>query len=229
MVERPRIEEKAQIAEKKILCFLHFRYANSEDVIFTRKELNKQIRGINPRIINFALESLVIDKRVDTEDVEEEGIYVTGHMISRAGIAWVESLHDDEYEEISQEIEFLDSEQPVPTNPQVVESSQIAWEPLPINRESPTFREAENAVENAISEIEGNNGYAETEPEERNHIVASLKDGFKQFREGLPSRDQLVAYLLSPLRFIAKKFADAAMGISAKEAVEKLLTWLGSL
>jgi hypothetical protein len=46
------------------------------------------------------------------------------------------------------------------------------WEPLAIDRDNPAYKEAVAASEAALREIEGSNGYATTEPEERNAIVA---------------------------------------------------------
>ena len=101
------------------------------------------------------------------------------------------------------------------------------WEPLPLERHSKKFDEAVSATESALREIEGNNGYAESAPEERDRVVWSLKEGLKHMREGLPSRDQVIAYALKPLKFVAEKFAGASMGEMAKAAVKALLAWLG--
>ena len=106
-------------------------------------------------------------------------------------------------------------------------SDGLAWEPLPLDRELDIYRHTNAAVEEALETIEGNNGYAESEPEERQQIVSSIKEGLKQFRDGLPSRSQLVSLLVEPLRFIANKFSSAAMGEAAKIAVNALAKLLG--
>ena len=82
-------------------------------------------------------------------------------------------------------------------------------------------------TEAALSEISGNNGYAESESEERDRIVWSVGEGLNQIKEGLPDREQVKAMLVKPLRFISEKFAGASMGEIAKAAVKALMTWLG--
>jgi hypothetical protein len=61
------------------------------------------------------------------------------------------------------------------------------WEPLAIDRENPAFKEAVTVSEAALREIEGNNGYAVREPQERNGIVAMLKGAIAAIKEGSPS------------------------------------------
>lgn len=104
--------------------------------------------------------------------------------------------------------------------------STEAWEPLQIDRGSGTYRGAIDAVEAAAEAIEGSNGYAESEPDERNGIVHTIRGTLRAVKEGFPSRKSIVHGLLVPLRFIATKFTGAAMGEAAKRAVAALITWL---
>jgi hypothetical protein len=100
------------------------------------------------------------------------------------------------------------------------------WEPLPLERHTQEAIEAIETTEAALREIEQNNGYASTEPDERNGIVESIKGTLRAIKGGFPSKNVIVAGLLAPLKFIAKKFSEASMGEAAKIAVAALIKWL---
>jgi hypothetical protein len=103
------------------------------------------------------------------------------------------------------------------------------WTPLKIDRDSEDFKEAVTASEAALREIEGSNGYATTEPEERNGIISVLRGTIDAIKKGSPSRAAVVHGLLWPLKFIAKKFAETTMGEISKVAAAKVMEWLSSL
>lgn len=100
------------------------------------------------------------------------------------------------------------------------------WEPLPIERESQDAKDAIEKSEIALSEIEQSNGYAATSPDERNGIVQVIRGTLSAIKSGFPSREAIISGLLAPLRFIAKKFAEASMGEAAKIAVLAIIKWL---
>jgi hypothetical protein len=189
--------------------------------------LNFAIKNLRKR--NFIVQVGTASGNLGCEITQEGYVYVRYRL----------SLSDSAISQYSSDANWLSrDEQPSDDAPEVKENYEepVAlknkdddiWEPLPVDREVQEFKEADEAVEIALSEIEGNNGYAESEPKERNHIVFSIREGLRQMREGLPSRAQVVANLIEPLKKIAKKFSDAAMGIAAKASVEKLLAWLGT-
>lgn len=113
--------------------------------------------------------------------------------------------------------------------PTITSPGEEQWEPLLIDRESPHFDAAANELENVIEVIEGDNGYADSEPDERNHIVASLRHGLERMREGLPSLQQVRGLILGPLNFVAQKFVGTAMGVASKAAIEKIIQWIATL
>jgi hypothetical protein len=96
------------------------------------------------------------------------------------------------------------------------------WEPLPIDRTSVEYKEAVEASEAALREIETSNGYAASAPEERNSIVETIKGNIAALKFGFPSRRSILEGLLRPFQFISKKFAEASIGEAAKIAVVKL-------
>ena len=103
------------------------------------------------------------------------------------------------------------------------------WEPLPLDRESSEFKEAMGYSDFALDQIASNNGYAATEPEERNGIVETIRGTIKAIWSGFPSRSQIHAGLIAPLKFIVRKFGDAAMGEAAKQALIAIATWLAKI
>ena len=103
------------------------------------------------------------------------------------------------------------------------------WEPLKIDRGTREYGEAVAAVEEALGVIESDNGYAASEPEERNQIIWSIREGIRTIKENLPSYAQIQSMVEQPLRFISKKFAETAMGEIAKKALGYLFTWLSGL
>lgn len=229
MVKRPQIIETSNATKGKLLCFLHYRYANSDDIVFTAKEIAGLIKGTNGRIISFALQELDNEQLVESESVKEESNIVQGYSITRAGIMTVESWDNDTYDRMSEGVNFLDESGATDSDSSLADGEsrqEEEWEPLPLERSGEKYEAAATSVETALEEIEGNNGYASTEPEERNQIIWSIKNGLSQIRDGLPNREQVTTMLLKPLRYIARKFADASMGEAAKAAVSKLLIWL---
>jgi hypothetical protein len=131
----------------------------------------------------------------------------------------------DELEKKFQQAEG-DDEQPVANTEDVIDAEEDTWSPLQIDRESAEAKDAIQKSEGALKEIEQSNGYASSDMEERNGIVTSIKGALDSIKLGSPSRQFIVAGLLAPLKFIAKKFSEASMGEAAKIAVAALVKWL---
>jgi len=103
------------------------------------------------------------------------------------------------------------------------------WEPLPIDRGNEDFGQMVLATEAAIQQIEANNGYAATEPDQRNGIVTALRGAIETIKSGAPSSAYIRAALIAPLTFISKKFAEGIVGQVAKTAADAVIKWLTSL
>lgn len=104
--------------------------------------------------------------------------------------------------------------------------TEDVWEPLKIDKAATDYVEAVEKVETAIAKIRADNGYASTEPEERDNIVGALDSGLTRLKNGMPTRDELRALLLRPLKYITKRFADTALGEVAKAAFAALMKLL---
>lgn len=119
-----------------------------------------------------------------------------------------------------------DEPQPESQASEVSNEPVDVWEPIKLDRQSPKYTEAVSAAEAALREIEGSNGYASSDPEERNGLVATIKGSLDALKNGAPSRQSLVHGLLKPLEYVVKKFTDSTMGEIAKVAVIKLIAFL---
>lgn len=97
------------------------------------------------------------------------------------------------------------------------------WEPLPLEVGTSEATEATVAVEEVIEAVRSDNGYAATYPAEQKSILWALGSGVNALREGLVTRYALDNFLLKPLRKLIERFVDAAIQISAKKALEKVL------
>jgi hypothetical protein len=106
--------------------------------------------------------------------------------------------------------------------------SEDKWEPIKIDRSQPEYMQAIEASEAALREIESSNGYASSATEERNAIVATIRGTLTAIKEGTPSKAALIAGLIRPFEYVAKKFSEVTMGEIAKIAVSKLWALIAS-
>ena len=109
------------------------------------------------------------------------------------------------------------------------EDNQNGWSPLPIERESPGYIEAVSKTEEALEVIEGDNGYADSELEERNHIVWAIGAGVNAVKEGLITKQQIDSLLLTPLRRVIERLKEGVTVEAARAAVQSIVEWLKGL
>jgi hypothetical protein len=104
--------------------------------------------------------------------------------------------------------------------------SSDTWEPLKNESNASQKEEVISAIEDVVRQVEADNGFAANQPEARNSLIYSLKVGVKMLKEHTPSREQITANILKPLKYIGDLFAKHSIGELAKKAIEKLLLWL---
>lgn len=171
---------------------------------------------------------------------EFEDLFGKYRLLGSSGDAWLRSTFSTIGQKFdSNEVwEYLkkwlrDRELPdTPSQPETIDTSEYdddEWQPIKIERDTETYKEAVDASEAAVREIEASNGYAATNLEERNAIVASVKGTLDAIKNGAPSKQSIRYGLLSPLKFIARKFAETTIGEIAKLALVKLAAWLAGL
>lgn len=106
-----------------------------------------------------------------------------------------------------------------------VEESE--WEPIPVDRNDPSLQTVRKAVDDAIQQIEADNGYAVNAPGERDYVVSNLK----VFRVALREQAaiyalQVKAFVLDPLARVVTRFGTAATGLAASAARQAVFDWI---
>lgn len=238
MKERRRID--FDNLREKILLHLYEEFFDDRVTYSTRQRIRRALGEYPANAILMELERLVDGENVDQETATRErttrtsgfGIpsyepvtYQTpidGYRISRSGIELVQKWSDEKYETLRASV-YGQHEDATKENGRI---SDQEWEPMPLDRDTAEGKEALQQTELALKEIEQNNGYASTDPDERNGIVETIKGSLTAIKFGFPSKQVVIVGLLAPLRFIAKKFSEASMGEAAKTAVAALIKWL---
>jgi hypothetical protein len=200
MVKRPRIIEKSDYVQNKILCFLHYRYANGEEVVFDETELTKCIDK-NPRIIHFSLGQLEKqDFYVSTEIVHLSDESVRAFSISADGIELVENWSEEEYQRSSVGIDFLENDDAnyVPAANRTVSRSdnQGDWE------------NATAALDLAIAEFREDHKFGNEFAGEKSALIQTLEAGRELLNdEGIKVR-MGVALIFEPLKIVQTRVEE---------------------
>jgi hypothetical protein len=213
----------------KILVTLNQKYLESRSYYVLFEEIAVAIPDEPRNAIRDELKELrkkgTIAQRTETKYANPFGIstgktetyeaFVDGYTITRDGISEINKLTDEAYEVLLAEVVLSAPDQDVATD---------AWTPLPIERESTEFKKAVEAAEEALTAIESSNGYAASDPQQRNSIIETLKSNLKNLKDGLISKGQIVEGLIKPFRSVAVMFAEASVGELAKRAANFLWT-----
>jgi hypothetical protein len=108
-------------------------------------------------------------------------------------------------------------------------SNNDQWEPLALERDSISYKEAVSALQSAYEVIRQDNGFSASDPKSRDAVVSSLEVGLGQIQNGTPTKGSIAALVRAPLKFIIEKFAAGILAESAKLAFIKLAAWLPSI
>jgi hypothetical protein len=101
------------------------------------------------------------------------------------------------------------------------------WEPLPLDRTDEDLRDATAKVDEAIAQIEADNGYAANVPGERDYVVESLKSFSTTLKESVQITGmQVKTFALDPLNAVIQRFKGAALALVAGAAKEAIGVWL---
>lgn len=220
------------VLEDLVLVVLTDEFENNDDEFVDLERLKERIPRFGANPIREAIRGL--DARghlVYRTEMRPSGPLVIGphdrqvrlesYRVTRTGIQAATSLETDYrnslWSELVAQTEGSEAE---------TKSDDDHWEPLPIDRSTPEYREMTAATERAIDRIEGDNGYAANQPEERSAVLGALKSALSALKEGWASTAIIRVSLLAPLRFIAEKFFGSGIGEAAKKAVEAVSKWL---
>jgi hypothetical protein len=94
---------------------------------------------------------------------------------------------------------------------------------------APEYQRATSALDAVTKAVLQSNDYASSEPEDRDQRVAELEAGNRLLKAPRVRITALVGVLLSALTYLTTKFADAAIGEAASEAVAALKALIDTL
>lgn len=101
------------------------------------------------------------------------------------------------------------------------------WEPLPIDRLSNGYEEAVAALENAISEIAADNGFAAAYPDERDNLISHATATLNAAKSGKITRKQILENFVAAGRWLSEKFGGSVIGALGTELAKWGLRLLG--
>jgi hypothetical protein len=107
-----------------------------------------------------------------------------------------------------------------------ITDGDVIWEPLAIERDTVELNAALTSLDELAERVRGDNGFAQSSPERYASINWSLSTGIDALRRLSPSRQQIAALISAPVKWLAEKFAGAAIGELAKRAGAALADWL---
>jgi hypothetical protein len=97
---------------------------------------------------------------------------------------------------------------------------------VPLDHNSPEYREAVNALEEVAEAVRSNNEYANEDPEDRNQRLVELEAAEKLLEAPRVSESAIKIFAIRTLRYLGDKFADHAIGLLAGAAITALLALL---
>jgi len=160
-----------------------------------------------------------------------------GYRIRDEGIFLVEAALKDPSSDLSYFMNTMDEAQALEdvaglngifwTREELLQDAD--WRPLEFSKEDPEYEEAVAAAEEAVRAAEGSNELATSHPEEREGILAALREGVDWLRNRVPSKAIITSTLLQPLRWLATTLANSVAGEAAKRAAQKILDWMSTL
>lgn len=228
MVKRPSIVREAERVQDKILCFLHYRFAQSENIVFTEKEIAEVLPGINPRIVHYSLEELdsetvwVSTELVEDFDEQQKATtsinpkpLVKGYMISTDGIKWVEGWPEERYESAADGVDLLTDDIPA------------AGRMVSLDHNDPAYEEAIKSVDAVIAELEKPSSKDNERGAERNALRDALLAGRRLLEDTTVNVKVAITLVVEPLKTVARRYDQTIVASLATAAITALLSLLG--
>jgi hypothetical protein len=202
----------------QVYCYYAIQYDKydvfDEEILF---------RGLNERVSRSMLR--IVLKELRSSGRLETQLELDGSLVYRASMSLLQTVEGFLALRELSSAEWLDQNigSKAATTGNV---SSDTWEPLK-NESNPSQKEdAISAIEDVVRHVEADNGFAVSRPEARNSLLYSLKVGVKMLKEYTPSREQVIANILKPLKYLGDLFTKHTIEELAKKASEKLLLWL---
>lgn len=191
-------------------------------------------------LIESALERLSKEGSYDSRVVSSHGTKKNGdrgYRIGDEGIFAIEAALKDSSSDLSYFMKAEDEAQALDdvaglngifwTKEELLQDAD--WRPLEVSKEAREYKDAVDAAEEALRAAEASNELASKHPEERDGVLAVLREGIDWLRNKMPSRATITSTLLQPLRWLATTLANSVAGEAAKRAAQKIIDWLSSL
>ena len=231
-MKRPRVN--VPITHDRILMLLHYVFAEGNGRYFYSYHFENLIAEASPNVIEIAKARLLADEYISKSFDDQ---FRELCAITERGIDHVEGFDDDYYDHLANGVSFDQVSLNVQKksaakaelkNEETPENPTDQWEPLPVDRQAKEYVIALDATEKAIAVIEADNGFAATEPDKRDGILATLKHGVEVIRSNMVTRLLVSNMVIKPLAYIVEKFGENAVAEFAKTAVQKILAWIGT-
>lgn len=144
-----------------------------------------------------------IQRRMITETIN------TGkYELTSSGRSHVEKISDEDYDAAIIAIDSKKGSDAFSSSPIAAGlPDQERWNPLPIDRMDPDLPKVRENLKSLIDIIEKDNGYKESEPNERSEVLSGLKGALDIIDNGVSiGHTALQVYILWPLDRIARRF-----------------------
>jgi hypothetical protein len=101
------------------------------------------------------------------------------------------------------------------------------WKPIPIDRRQAEVQDVIKAVEEATEKLQGDNGYAANQPEERAYVLGGLNSFKAEIKESSTTSVPFIrAYAMEPIARGLKTLGKSASGILLEVLKAKIRAWL---
>jgi len=218
-----------------ILWRLHKAVAELEDLTFTTRVLAKEL-NLPIRVVELCVEELdamgLSNVRTEeewgenpfTNDAYKEDVTHVG--ITNPGIQEIENWADDHYESIANRIirqrgagaeDLVDSEPTIPAADRIVS----------LDHNSPEHREAVEAIDKVVEELKKGQPLDNELGQEKHALIQAIEAGRRLLDDTRMNVEIGVKLLLEPLRLVAKKYTQIALGALASKAVDLVSKLLG--
>lgn len=169
-----------------------------------------QIEGANqPEQLDSLLN--VISKKNDVDEVWK--------TIANLGVDWLY--------ECLRNIGFDDREADESESEPIRTESDEAWEPLPLEYDTPESQDVIAALEETVEAIEKDNGYNAEFPAERNSVLKSLRSNIEYMKAyGEYTKVYFKHGVISPLYRVSKRFGEHAIGLLARASLKAIEKWI---
>lgn len=109
------------------------------------------------------------------------------------------------------------------------EQPDSEWEPLTLDRADPLVENMTARVSEVYEQVRADNGYAHSNPEERQYVLSALESTLKRLQQATSiSIGYLNKNVREPLSQLGRRFGKASLGIAVQAASEAVKQWLKS-